>query len=426
MMKKYVKSFTVFITLFALLSGVFFNTPVKNVDAANDPSTFSFWDFVGSEPEATAGDADIASLGDADIENLSATSSLFSDISPNSAGSYEAETIFNAGIISGFGRDSQNRVIFKPNKPVTRAQFALMLHRFIMFAKIQNMEYPADYKDYKISYKDVPSSGQFYEAIRFLDYYHIISGFSSTEYKPNNYITRAQISLIFMKLTRAWHISTTERENLSALRYPDVQSLSFDVRDSMSWTIKKGILSGIKKGQLTYLKGNDTATRLQCCILIYRYPLQLNFNDDQREGMFARYTKWTSNKNVSNTYHIIAHSHPLFEVTKTTPFYQLKNTKFNMLLNFSFSNQKTFGAAKADIMANESAHKIKLSWTYNGTNDYVSYGYVESEKQYYLQRARVVNGKIVTASAVFPAGTNYDFCYDQAIAFITSVRCEYK
>ena len=104
MMKKYVKSFTVFITLFALLSGVFFNTPVKNADAANDPSTFSFWDFVVSEPEATAGDADVASLGDADIENLSATSSLFSDIAPNSAGSYEAETIFNAGIISGFAR----------------------------------------------------------------------------------------------------------------------------------------------------------------------------------------------------------------------------------------------------------------------------------------------------------------------------------
>ena len=61
MMKKYVKSFTVFITLFALLSGVFFNTPVKNVEAANDPSTFSFWDFVVSKPEATAGDADVAS-----------------------------------------------------------------------------------------------------------------------------------------------------------------------------------------------------------------------------------------------------------------------------------------------------------------------------------------------------------------------------
>ena len=429
MMKKYVKSFTVFIIIFAITIGAFFGATPINAYAANELSASSFWDGITAEPEddigdASIGDADFATIGDAEAENLGDDDWPFSDLWSNAIGATEARTLYQAGIIKGFGYDSKNKAIFKPLKPVTRAQFAVMLYKFAVLCGAVSASDTTEISKYQVTYQDIPKSGEIYEAIRFFDYYHIITGFSSTKYKPNNNITRAQISIILIKFARTIGADTTARESLTQKKYLDLPSLQFDVLDSMSWCIKGNIISGVKKGNVGYLKGNDTATRLQCCMFIYRLPYCL-FNGETNINI-QKYTKWTSNKSTANTYHIIAYSPNTFEPTKTTPFFQLKNFKLNMIMNFSFSNQKTFGAAKADIMANESSHKEKLSWTHNGTNDYVSYGYVESEKQYYLQRARLVNGKIVTASAVFPAGNNYDYCYDQAIAFITGVTCEYK
>ncbi len=89
------------------------------------------------------------------------------------------------GLISGY-KDGT----FKPNNPMTRAQFASMMANYL---KLNEGNNPIDFKDVKENYwaKD---------AINTLSSHGIMVGKSKNEFKPNENITRAEAATIFNKV----------------------------------------------------------------------------------------------------------------------------------------------------------------------------------------------------------------------------------
>ena len=89
------------------------------------------------------------------------------------------------GLISGYEDGT-----FKPNNPMTRAQFASMMANYL---KLNEGNNPIDFKDVKENYwaKD---------AINTLSSHGIMVGKSKNEFKPNENITRAEAATIFNKV----------------------------------------------------------------------------------------------------------------------------------------------------------------------------------------------------------------------------------
>lgn len=89
------------------------------------------------------------------------------------------------GLISGYEDGT-----FKPNNPMTRAQFASMMANYL---KLNEGNNPIDFKDVKENYwaKD---------AINILSSHGIMVGKSKNEFKPNENITRAEAATIFNKV----------------------------------------------------------------------------------------------------------------------------------------------------------------------------------------------------------------------------------
>ncbi|WP_454207504.1 S-layer homology domain-containing protein [Peptoniphilus sp. Marseille-Q6390] len=89
------------------------------------------------------------------------------------------------GLISGYEDGT-----FKPNEPMTRAQFASMMANYL---KLNVGKHPIDFKDVKENYWAS-------EAINALSSHGIMVGKSKNEFKPNDKITRAEAATIFNKI----------------------------------------------------------------------------------------------------------------------------------------------------------------------------------------------------------------------------------
>ncbi|WLR49071.1 S-layer homology domain-containing protein [Halobacillus litoralis] len=96
----------------------------------------------------------------------------------------------NHGIISGYPDGS-----FKPKEEVTRGQVALMVIKDL---------YPEAAPQQSNPFVDVPKGKYYSDAVRVAYEKGIISGYPDQTFKPNAYITRAEVTLI---VDRAYSIN---------------------------------------------------------------------------------------------------------------------------------------------------------------------------------------------------------------------------
>ncbi|EAX95010.1 S-layer homology domain containing protein [Trichomonas vaginalis G3] len=89
------------------------------------------------------------------------------------------------GLIAGYEDGT-----FRPNEPMTRAQFASMMANYL---KLNVGNHPIDFKDVKENYWAS-------DAINALSSHGIMVGKSKNEFKPNDKITRAEAATIFNKI----------------------------------------------------------------------------------------------------------------------------------------------------------------------------------------------------------------------------------
>ncbi|WP_390629023.1 C40 family peptidase [Bacillus litorisediminis] len=169
----------------------------------------------------------------------------FIDLSADHAAYTAIMTLYKNNIISGFSNNE-----FKPQDPVTRGQAAAILNR-VLGLKATNLN----------SFKDVNANTSFARDIAAIKSTGIISGFPDGTFRPNAYLTRAQMAVI---IDRAFEIESNKVSKAS-IGFNDVGANYWAYNSIMK-------LSSIDKTSLftgSKFRANDRATRADFSAAIY-------------------------------------------------------------------------------------------------------------------------------------------------------------
>ena len=207
----------------------------------------------------TADDFYLYRIGDTDTEWP------FADVAESDNGANEMLAAYERGILSGFPAGEEGLVNVKPMNKTTRAQFAIMLYRMaVSEGRIEEGTSGTG------SFTDVKEGQSGYDAIMWASENHIINGYPNGKFKPESYITRAQITLMLKNYADHFGIDTSARsEEISELS--DYAEVTESFRDGVSWAFAKGIISGKIKNGVVVIAPNDYATRAQCSMFIIRF-----------------------------------------------------------------------------------------------------------------------------------------------------------
>ena len=97
----------------------------------------------------------------------------------------------------------------------------------------------------------------------------IVNGVSSTEFAPENLITREQMVTIFWRYMNHLGLDVSALTDLNA--FPDRGSVSEYARQAFAWAVKAGIVNGVGEGGASYLRPQGSATRAQAAAMIQRF-----------------------------------------------------------------------------------------------------------------------------------------------------------
>lgn len=184
------------------------------------------------------------------ISAFAASQNVFGDVPDSFWAKSEIEFLHNQEIINGY--EVKNGQLFRPNNNVTRAQAAKM----IMIALGD-----PDMKVKESKFKDVPSDHWASEWIAAANELGIISGYEDGNFKPENYLTRAQMSKI---LTVAFGL------DLAAAQEKDIVFRDINQGFWAASYINTLYYNGISNGSGNYFKPNDNITRAQFSVFISR------------------------------------------------------------------------------------------------------------------------------------------------------------
>ncbi len=188
----------------------------------------------------------------------------FSDVAKGSTGSDLLKQAYDLGIVSGVTKPDENgQVKYKPEKAVTRAQFAIMVYNM---ARAEGLDLTI--KESK-TYNDIQEGGTGYNEIMWASGVGIIRGFDNGTFKPSREVTRAQIAIMLRKYAEL--TGRTINPGAGIDNFPDHDTVDPETQDALSWAVTNGILYGIKRQGITYIAPAQSATRLQCAMFVMRF-----------------------------------------------------------------------------------------------------------------------------------------------------------
>ena len=180
-------------------------------------------------------------------------SNPYSDVAPD-AWCYEAvRFVTENGLMSGYGNGgSPAGGVFGPNRTLTRAQFAQILH---------NREgRPA--VNYLMRFEDVPGEAWCAEAIRWAASQGIVGGYGNGRFGPNDGITREQLAVMLWRY--AGSPAATDKE----LHFTDTDKASGFALEALRWAVESGVMGGYGDGRLD---PKGLATRAQVAQMLKNY-----------------------------------------------------------------------------------------------------------------------------------------------------------
>ena len=153
-------------------------------------------------------------------------------------------------IIKGFPDGS-----FRPNDPVTRAQFASMLNQAINKAPIRSAT----------TFKDIPTNFWAASAIQKSYAIGFMSGYPDKSFRPNEKIPRAQI---LVSLANGIGYSPTKPVDTTLLAFTDVSTIPAYARNSIAAATENLLV--VNYPDLKLLNPNRVATRAEVAAFIYQ------------------------------------------------------------------------------------------------------------------------------------------------------------
>jgi hypothetical protein len=181
---------------------------------------------------------------------VQAQSVTFSDVSSDYWAKGFIQELANRGILSGFPDGS-----FRPNDPVTRAQFAAMVRQAFRKSPIR----PA------VSFTDVPESYWAIGAVREAYTTGFMSGYPEGNFLPDQNISRAQV---LVALANGLGYSTNTSTNSTLQVYNDANSIQDWARPSIAAATEKQIVVNYPNVQT--LNPNRPATRAEVAAFVYQ------------------------------------------------------------------------------------------------------------------------------------------------------------
>ena len=180
----------------------------------------------------------------------------FSDVSSNYWAAQFIQQLSQRGVIAGFPNGS-----FRPEEPVTRAQFAAMVNK--AFQKAQQRQ--------PISFADVPSNYWASSAIQQAYTIGFLSGYPGNRFEPNQAIPREQV-LVSLANGLAY---TPSGNTESTLQYfNDASNIASYARSPIAAATQKQIV--VNYPNVNFLNPTATATRAQVAAFIYQALVSSN------------------------------------------------------------------------------------------------------------------------------------------------------
>ncbi len=148
-------------------------------------------------------------LADYNEDNLTSTKTGFDDVSASDWCAKYIARLGASGIIKGYGDGT-----FKPNNPITRAEFATICVRFFE-GRTESI------KDAKSEFTDVPNDHWAKDYIDKATKQGFVTGYPDGTFKPDSYITRAEVVTVVNRMLS---------------RYPDKKYIDKNVDKLMKFT----------------------------------------------------------------------------------------------------------------------------------------------------------------------------------------------
>ncbi|MEC4813329.1 MAG: S-layer homology domain-containing protein [Scytonema sp. PMC 1069.18] len=181
---------------------------------------------------------------------VSLAQTSFTDVSSNYWAANFIQELAQRGVIAGFPDGS-----FRPDQPVTRAQFAAMLRK--AFQKAPERQ--------AVRFYDVPSNFWAYSAIQEAYATGFLSGYPGNRFEPNQNIPRQQV---LVSLANGLDY-TANNDALNVLQYyNDSGEIAGYARSPISAATEKEIV--VNYPNVKFLRPQATASRAQVAAFIYQ------------------------------------------------------------------------------------------------------------------------------------------------------------
>ena len=184
---------------------------------------------------------------------LTALAQNFSDLN-SSYWAYNAiQSLASQNIITGYSDGT-----FRPDNPVTRAEFATMI--------INNLNQGNAYISDKTTYTDVPRGFWAYNNIQKANNLGLIRGFPDGTFRPNAYISKAEVLTILANAARIVQLSKQEAEQILD-RFYDVSSIPDWAVVPVARAVNAGLV--VNYPQPNFLMPEKKATRADVAAMLY-------------------------------------------------------------------------------------------------------------------------------------------------------------
>lgn len=175
----------------------------------------------------------------------------FPDVPSNYWAAGFIQALAQRGIIVGFAEDGT----FRPEEPVTRAQFAAMINKAFQRQSIR----PA------VQFTDVPSNYWGYQAIQYAYTTGFMAGYPGNTFQPNQNIPRAQV---LVSLSSGLNYASTGQADTVLLAYNDAAAIPGYARPGVAAATERRIV--VNYPEVRALNPNRVATRAEVAAFIYQ------------------------------------------------------------------------------------------------------------------------------------------------------------
>ena len=183
----------------------------------------------------------------------------FTDVPTNKWYYNSIKFVFDAGLMVG-----TTDIEFSPNANFSRAMLVTVLWR-LQGEPSSNVNY----------FGDVANGKWFTKAVSWAAMNGIVSGFGDGSFKPNDPVTREQMTSIFMRYAEYLGLDTSAREDINT--FADASKVGSWAKTSMKWAIASRLIFGFGKNNLDP-KGN--ATRAQSAAILERFVYEVLLNPE--------------------------------------------------------------------------------------------------------------------------------------------------